>query len=57
MKPSSDSPSTIDRAIALADLPRMIRGFGPVKEQAMAAYASKRAELLAPAAPVLAEAA
>lgn len=40
------SGATLDRAIALASLPDMIRGYGPVKEEAMSAYAAKRRELL-----------
>ncbi|WP_313803266.1 indolepyruvate ferredoxin oxidoreductase family protein [Sphingobium sp.] len=37
----------IDRSLALADLPDMIRGYGPVKEAAMAAYEIRQAELRA----------
>lgn len=36
-----------DHAIILARLPEMIRGFGPVKEQAIAAYIAERASILA----------
>ena len=39
--------ATIDRAATLAELPAMIRGYGPVKETAMAEYDQRRAELLA----------
>lgn len=35
-----------DHAIALARLPEMIRGFGPVKEQAITAYFAERAAIL-----------
>lgn len=34
------------RAVALAELPDMVRGFGPVKDAAIADYAVRRAELL-----------
>ncbi|WP_430386337.1 indolepyruvate ferredoxin oxidoreductase family protein [Blastomonas fulva] len=37
-----------DRAISLARLPEMIRGFGPMKEQAIAVYRAQRAAILAP---------
>ena len=40
------TPSTLHEVNALAALPTMVRGFGPVKEQAMAAYRSHRANLL-----------
>ena len=33
------------RAVELAELPQMVRGFGPVKEANVAAYRAKRAEL------------
>lgn len=36
----------LGRAIALASLPDMVRGYGPVKEQAMAEYAHRRSDLL-----------
>ncbi|MEQ8743506.1 DUF6537 domain-containing protein, partial [Parasphingorhabdus sp.] len=36
----------LDRAIALAQLPDMVRGYGPVKEKAMADYTLRRAELI-----------
>jgi len=37
----------LDRATALAALPDMVRGFGPVKAQALEAYAARRAALIA----------
>lgn len=51
------SGATLDRAIALASLPDMIRGYGPVKEEAMSKYAAKRQELLSAAHQGLARAA
>ena len=45
----------LDRAIALAELPEMVRGYGPVKEAAIAAYGERRTALLA--GPVSADAA
>ncbi|MFT4053779.1 MAG: indolepyruvate ferredoxin oxidoreductase family protein [Novosphingobium sp.] len=39
--------SNLDRAIALAALPDMIRGYGPVKEAAMAEYEQRQSDLLA----------
>ena len=47
-------PATLDMAVALADIPMNVRGFGPVKEQAMRQADTLRAELLATmdAAPV-----
>jgi indolepyruvate ferredoxin oxidoreductase len=36
-----------DTALALAALPDMVRGYGPVKEEAMAHYAEARAALIA----------
>lgn len=39
--------ATIDHAAALADLPEMIRGYGPVKEAAMAEYEDRLSELRA----------
>lgn len=41
------SHETIDAMIALARLPREVRGFGPVKEAAMHRYRQERAALLA----------
>jgi indolepyruvate ferredoxin oxidoreductase len=41
------TPATRDAAIALAELPLQIRGFGPVKEAAAAKAAARREELLA----------
>jgi indolepyruvate ferredoxin oxidoreductase len=41
------SERSIDHAVEVAALPSMIRGFGPVKEEAMTAYALRRAALLA----------
>jgi indolepyruvate ferredoxin oxidoreductase len=38
--------ASIDRALELAQLPDIIRGFGPVKEEAMARYEERRATLL-----------
>ena len=38
--------SNLDGVIAVAELPSAVRGYGPVKEQAMAQYAIKRAALL-----------
>ena len=43
--------TAIDRLIAIAALPDMIRGFGPVKQQAMTDYLSARDALLAPPSP------
>jgi indolepyruvate ferredoxin oxidoreductase len=40
-------PDTRDAAIALAGLPREIRGFGPVKEANARKAAKRREELLA----------
>lgn len=49
---------SIDQATELARLPDMIRGFGPVKEQAIAEYARRRADLLSQStSPVLQKAA
>ncbi|SEJ94979.1 indolepyruvate ferredoxin oxidoreductase [Sphingobium sp. AP50] len=39
--------SSIDHALSLAVLPDMIRGYGPVKEEAMSAYQAQREALLA----------
>ena len=39
------SEGTHARAVSLAELPQMIRGFGPVKEANVAAYRARRAEL------------
>ena len=39
-------PETLDTAVALADIPNHIRGFGPVKDKAMADAAPQRAALL-----------
>lgn len=36
----------LDRAVEIANLPDMVRGYGPVKEAAMAQYESRLAELL-----------
>jgi indolepyruvate ferredoxin oxidoreductase len=41
------TPRTLDLAVALAELPLQIRGFGPVKQAAAATAANRRAELLA----------
>jgi indolepyruvate ferredoxin oxidoreductase len=41
------TPATHDAAVALAELPLQIRGFGPVKEAAARKAAARRAELLA----------
>ncbi|WP_420863232.1 indolepyruvate ferredoxin oxidoreductase family protein [Algirhabdus cladophorae] len=40
------TPQTLDIAVALAELPLQIRGFGPVKEAAAEAAAQRRTELL-----------
>jgi indolepyruvate ferredoxin oxidoreductase len=40
-------PETLDSAVALAELPDMIRGFGPVKEANRAKAAERRGALLA----------
>ena len=40
-------PETLDTAVALADIPNHIRGFGPVKDKAMADAAPQRSALLA----------
>ena len=40
-------PATLETAVALADMPNHIRGFGPVKDKAMADAAPQRAALLA----------
>ncbi|MDI3335931.1 indolepyruvate ferredoxin oxidoreductase family protein [Defluviimonas aestuarii] len=40
-------PETLEAAVALAELPLSIRGFGPVKEAAERAAAKRREELLA----------
>lgn len=49
---------SIDQATELARLPDMIRGFGPVKEQAIAEYVRRRADLLSQStSPVLHKAA
>lgn len=39
-------PEKLDRAIAYAQLPDMVRGYGPVKEKAMLDYIERRAELI-----------
>lgn len=39
------SSETIDAVIAIAALPQMVRGFGPVKDAAMAQYRAERAAL------------
>jgi indolepyruvate ferredoxin oxidoreductase len=41
------SPANLQVAVALASLPEQIRGFGHVKEAAIARVASQRAALLA----------
>jgi indolepyruvate ferredoxin oxidoreductase len=41
------TPQTMDIAVELAELPLRIRGFGPVKAEAMEAAAKRREELLA----------
>ncbi|MCX7645600.1 MAG: indolepyruvate ferredoxin oxidoreductase family protein [Rhodobacteraceae bacterium] len=41
------TPETLEGAVALAELPLQIRGFGPVKEANAARAAKRRAELLA----------
>lgn len=43
---ASLNSANLDRAIALAQLPDMVRGYGFVKEKAMADYAVRRAELI-----------
>ena len=40
-------PETLDTAVALADIPNHVRGFGPVKDKAMADAKPQRAALLA----------
>ena len=40
-------PDTLDSAVALADIPNQVRGFGPIKEAAMRDAAPKRDALLA----------
>ena len=40
-------PETLDTAVALADIPNHIRGFGPVKDKALQDAAPQRAALLA----------
>ena len=40
------SPATLDTAVALAELPDMIRGFGPVKDANRAKAAEHRGELV-----------
>jgi indolepyruvate ferredoxin oxidoreductase len=45
------------RAVALAKLPQEVRGFGPVKEAAMEAYAAQRAALRHAPVPAAAQAA
>ena len=42
----------LGRATALAQLPDMVRGYGPVKEEAMAAYREKRVILRSASRPV-----
>ncbi len=44
---STLSSATLDTAVALADIPNNVRGFGPVKEQAMREAGPIRAGLLA----------
>ena len=39
--------TTLPVALELAELPLTVRGYGPVKEQAAAVAATRRAELLA----------
>ena len=39
--------ASLDDALALAELPQMVRGYGPVKEEAMVGYANRRAALIA----------
>jgi len=53
------TPGTFDLVSALAALPGEVRGYGPVKEQAMERHAAQRAALLAglTPAPIRAEAA
>jgi indolepyruvate ferredoxin oxidoreductase len=41
------TPETLDAAVALAELPLQIRGFGPVKEENAAKAARRREEILA----------
>ena len=43
--------SGLAQAVALAELPQEVRGYGPVKAAAMATYELRKAELLAGAAP------
>ena len=51
-------PETLDTAVALADIPNHIRGFGPVKDRAMRDAVPQRQALLAAlAAPAMAVAA
>ncbi len=45
----------LEQAIELARLPQEVRGFGPVKEQAMEHYQRKLGELAARGGPVIAE--
>lgn len=40
-------PATLKQATVIAALPEMVRGYGPVKEAAIAEYSGKRASLLA----------
>ncbi len=40
-------PETLDTAVSLADIPMHVRGFGPVKEQAMREAAPQREALIA----------
>ena len=40
-------PETLDTAVALADIPNHIRGFGPVKDAAMQGAIPQRVALLA----------
>ena len=41
------SPSTLSTAIAIAELPQDVRGFGPVKHDSIAVFYRRRDELLA----------
>lgn len=40
-------PATLKQATAIATLPEMVRGYGPVKEAAIAEYSGRRVSLLA----------
>jgi indolepyruvate ferredoxin oxidoreductase len=45
------APATLDTAVALAGIPEMIRGFGPVKRKSIAQALARRQELLRALAP------